>query len=68
MKKIIMFLLIMFIIPISVNAVSKDYVDKVYDIVDKKVDSDKINIYLFRGEGCPHCADEEKWLKKREDK
>ena len=68
MKKIIMFLLIIFIIPISVNAVSKDYVDKVYDIVDKKVDSDKINIYLFRGEGCPHCADEEKKKKKIEDK
>ena len=56
-------LLIIFLAPINVFAISDSYVDKIHDIVDKKVEKDKINIYLFRGEGCPHCADEEKWLK-----
>lgn len=23
---------------------------------------DKINVYLFRGEGCPHCAEAEEWF------
>ena len=23
----------------------------------------KVNVYLFRGEGCPHCAQEEEWIK-----
>ena len=63
MKKllwIIVFLLML--IPINSNAISNDYKDRVHDIVDKKVEDDKINIYFFRGEGCPHCAQEEKWL------
>ena len=64
MKKIyfIIILFLMFLFPINVFAISDNYVDKIHDIVDKKVEEGKINIYLFRGEGCPHCADEEKWL------
>ena len=44
MKKIITFLLLLFI-PIMVFGKEKD-----------------LNIYLFYGEGCPHCAAEEKFL------
>ena len=63
MKKLIFFVILLsFIIPINTFALSKDYKDKVYDLVDKKVDDGKVNLYLFRGEGCPHCADEEEWL------
>ena len=64
MKKIkyLIILLIVFL-PINVFALSDTYHDRIHDIVDEKVEDDKINIYLFRGEGCPHCADEEEWLK-----
>ena len=63
MKKFLwLIIFILLLIPINSNAISKDYVDKIHDIVDKKVEDDKINIYFFRGEGCPHCAQEEKWL------
>ena len=60
--------LLLVLIPINTFALSDNYVDKVHDIVDKKVEKDKINIYFFRGEGCPHCADEEKWFKSIEKK
>ena len=64
MKKLKWLLLILLvIIPINTFAISETYTDMIHDIVDKKVESDKINIYFFRGEGCPHCADEEKWFK-----
>jgi len=55
--------LLLVLIPINTFALSDSYKDELHDIVDKKVEDDKINIYFFRGEGCPHCADEEKWFK-----
>ena len=63
-KKIFsLFLLLVLLFPINIFALSKDYEDKISSIVDKKVEKDKINFYLFRGEGCPHCREEEKWIK-----
>ncbi|MBE6157984.1 MAG: thioredoxin family protein [Firmicutes bacterium] len=62
-KLLVLLVLLSFLLPINTLALSKDYKDEVYDIVDKKVESGKVNLYLFRGEGCPHCRDEEKWLK-----
>ena len=58
------FLLLVFLFPINTFALSKNYDDKISSIVDKKVEEGKINFYLFRGEGCPHCAQEEEWIKK----
>lgn len=64
-KKIFsLFLLLVLLFPINIFALSKDYEDKISSIVEKEVEKDKINFYLFRGEGCPHCAEEEKWIKK----
>ena len=63
MKKLYYVLfLILCLIPLNIFALSDDYKDVVHNIVDKKVEKDKINIYFFRGEGCPHCAEEEKWF------
>ena len=28
----------------------------------KTEEKSKINVYLFRGEGCPHCAEAEEWF------
>ena len=54
MKKIINYLLICFclFLPFSVSALDKD----------------EITIYFFHGNGCPHCAEEEKYLNKIEGK
>lgn len=56
-------LLLVLLFPINIFALSKDYEDKISSIVDKEVEENKINFYLFRGEGCPHCAQEEEWIK-----
>lgn len=66
--KLIVFFLILFIVPFSVNALSKDYEDKIYSIVDKEVVEGKINIYFFYGDGCPHCRDAERFFDDIKDK
>lgn len=65
MKKRIVLLILLFIsllFPFNIFALSDDYIDKVSPITKTEVEEDKINLYLFKGDGCPHCAEEEKWL------
>ena len=64
MKKLkYLVLLLLCIIPNSVNALTTDYKDKLSDALGVEITENKINLYLFRGEGCPHCRKEEEWLK-----
>ena len=63
MKKKLITLLILLLIPLNVFALSKNYKDVVYEKVSVKPTKDKINLYLFYGEECPHCEEERKWLK-----
>ena len=71
-KNIILFLiaLITFIMPINTKALSNSYSDRVANIVNVKKEDNKVNLYLFHGDGCPHCKDERNWLEgiKREYK
>ncbi len=63
MKRYIKYLLLLLlIIPLNIFALSKTYEDKVFDIVGVIPEDDKINIYFFHKDGCPHCALEEDWL------
>ena len=57
--KLLLVFLLLIIFPISVKALSKDYEDKLYTFLGKDVIEDKINIYFFYGDGCPHCKAEE---------
>lgn len=69
MKNQLKFLLLLLVlIPFNIFAISKDYKDVVYNITKEKVDKGKINLYFFRMDGCPHCAEEEKWLENIKDK
>ena len=73
MKKNILLLLIAlitFIMPINTKALSNSYSDRVANIVNVKKEDNKVNLYLFHGDGCPHCRDEKNWLEgiKREYK
>ncbi len=58
--KFLVFALVLFI-PFMVNVHADE----------KKTDEkSKVNVYLFRGDGCPHCAEAEEWfdeLKKDEE-
>lgn len=63
MKKIFYLLFtILFLLPININAVSTDYQDKLSEALNVEQSDNKINLYFFRGEGCPHCKKEEEWL------
>ena len=57
-----------FLFPINIFALSSDYKDQISNITGAKVEDGKINFYLFRGQGCPHCAEEEKWIKSIKEK
>ena len=63
MKKIkLLLILFVLLLPFNVNAISEDYEDAIYDITNEEVLNNKINIYAFVGEGCPHCKKLEKFL------
>lgn len=68
-KKLIIFLLLFIaLLPFDSFAISESYVDKIADIVNVKIEENKVNLYLFHGDGCPHCAEERTWLKDIEEK
>ena len=52
--KVLLVLAIVLFMPFMVNVSA-----------EKKSDN-KINVYLFRGEGCPHCAEAEEWFSELE--
>lgn len=62
-KFIILLISIFFLIPINTSALSKDYNDIVAKIVNEKINEDKINLYLFYSETCPHCHEEMEYIK-----
>ena len=67
-KKLLLVLLtIILLLPINSYAISKSYEDKVSQITGSKVEENKINLYLFHGQECPHCEEERKWLEKIEE-
>ena len=68
MKKFLIILLLITIIPINYYAISESYKDKVADIVSVQITDEKANLYLFHGQECPHCEEERNWLKEIEEK
>ena len=50
--KLLVLALVLFIPFIGISADEK-----------KAEEKNKITVYLFRGEGCPHCAEAEEWFK-----
>ena len=65
MKKIKYWLvLIILLMPFISLAISPDYHDVISSLGGVSVEEDKINLYLFYGEECPHCEKEREWLEK----
>ena len=60
-KIVFFFLLLLVLLPIKTKALVS-YEDKIHDIVGKEVEEEKVNIYFFYGDGCPHCAHEESFF------
>jgi len=61
-KILLLILFILTILPINCFALSDSYIDKVADIVNIKPNENKVSLYLFHGDGCPHCKEEIEWL------
>ena len=61
-KMLLIIAILTLVLPFNVFAINSSYQDVVSEITGTKVEKDKINFYLFRGEGCPHCKQEEQWL------
>ena len=63
-KLLIILFAILLLLPFKTMALSKNYEDKVSEIVQNENKSkDKITLYLFHGKECPHCEEEREWLK-----
>lgn len=62
MKKILCYIgiIIFLLIPFSTKALSREYEDVLSSEIDVKSNSEKVTIYFFHGDGCPHCAEESK--------
>ena len=67
-KKLLVLLLLLLILPINSLAISKDYRDRVSKYTETEIDENKMNLYLFYGQECPHCEEERAWLNQIKDK
>lgn len=56
MKKLSVFIILLLAIIVMPFVVNAD------DEVTTNEESNKVNVYLFRGEGCPHCQEAEEWF------
>lgn len=65
MKKtlIYLFFLISVILPVNCLALSSNYIDIVSKYTKVETEKNKLNLYLFHGQECPHCEEEREWLK-----
>ena len=62
-KRLFGFLIsLLMLIPFGVSALSDDYVDICKDFVSITPEQGKVNLYFFRGDGCPYCEKELAWL------
>ena len=56
MKKLSVFIILLLTIIVMPFVVNAD------DEVTTSEENNKVNVYLFRGEGCPHCQEAEEWF------
>ena len=68
MKKVLIYILLLLAFPTNALALSQDYQDIVSKYTKVEVEDNKINLYLFHGQECPHCEEEREWLKDIKEK
>ncbi len=61
MKKIEYVILLLFAVVLLPFSVFADGDEE--KVTSTSEESKKVNVYLFRGEGCPHCQEAEEWFK-----
>ncbi|MBR2678387.1 MAG: glutaredoxin [Bacilli bacterium] len=58
LKFLVILLVAVFLFPMAVLAEGEEVVAENPTATDENV----VNVYLFRGEGCPHCQEAEEWF------
>ncbi len=58
-KYLLLLLAVLLVVPFTVFA-DEEVGDEAVVVTTEK--SNEVNVYLFRGEGCPHCQDFEEWI------
>lgn len=75
LKYLVLLFAVFLILPFAVYA-EDEYEDEGYveEVVEESTsneessdESKKVNVYLFRGEGCPHCQEAEEWFESIKD-
>ena len=68
MKKLGFLLIILaafLLLPMTVFAEGEETTEEV--VAEETTDSNEVNLYFFRGEGCSHCAEAEAWFESIEE-
>lgn len=60
-KYLVVLLAIFLVLPFGVFAEDENNTTSESEATESN-DDKKVNLYLFRGEGCPHCAEAEEWF------
>lgn len=60
-KYLVVLLAIFLVLPFGVFAEDENNITSESEATESN-DDKKVNLYLFRGEGCPHCAEAEEWF------
>lgn len=66
-KLLMVFLVAFFILPFAVFADGEEENVEVTAEATEQTESKEVNLYFFRGEGCPHCEEAEEWFKSIEE-
>ena len=61
-KYLVLLLVATLLIPVAVFATDEEAVAE-----DTTATSNEVNVYFFRGEGCPHCEEAEQWFQSIEE-
>lgn len=61
-KYLVLLLVATLLIPVAVFATDEEAV-----VEDTTATSNEVNVYFFRGEGCPHCEEAEQWFQSIEE-
>lgn len=65
LKYFMILLAVLLVIPFAVYAEGEDEAVSEDEVVEESTEestSKEVNVYLFRGDGCPHCQEAEEWF------
>ena len=65
-KYLVILLVAFLLVPFAVYAVDEEVTSENPEVTTGETDN-RVPVYIFRGEGCPHCAEAEAWFQSIEE-